>query len=60
MLAARVGRRHASPPERVVKRARSVAEASELAALGLKLLQNPIVRAYVRNAIEGQLKKRFA
>jgi hypothetical protein len=59
MLAARFGRRHASPPDRVVRRARGMADAGELAALGLKLLQNPIVRGYVRSALEGQLKKRF-
>ena len=35
-------------------------DAAELAGLGLKLLQNPIVRSYIVSAIEGQLKKRFS
>jgi hypothetical protein len=43
-----------------VRKARGVGEAAELAALGVKLLQNPIVRSYVRSAVEGQLKKRFS
>ena len=60
LLAARFGRRSTSAPERVVRRARGMAEAGDLAALGIKLLQNPIVRSYVRNKIERQLKKRFA
>jgi hypothetical protein len=60
MLAARVGRGRTSAPKRVVRRARGVAEATELAALGVKLLQNPIVRGYVRAAVQGQLKKRFS
>lgn len=35
-------------------------EAADLAGLGLKLLQNPLVRGYVMSALEGQLKKRFS
>jgi hypothetical protein len=60
MLAAGVGRRHASPPARVVRKARSMTEAGDLAGLAVKLLQNPIVRGYLRTAVEGQLKKRFS
>jgi hypothetical protein len=60
MLAARASRRHRSPAGGVVRKARGVGEAAELAALGVKLLQNPIVRSYVRSAVEGQLKKRFS
>jgi hypothetical protein len=60
MLAARTSRRHQSPARGVVRKARGVGEAADLAALGVKLLQNPIVRSYVRSAIEGQLKKRFS
>ena len=60
MLAARTSRRHRSPARRVVRKAHGVAEAAELAGLGVKLLQNPIVRSYVTSAIEGQLKKRFS
>jgi hypothetical protein len=60
MLATGVGRRHASPPARVVRKARSMTEAGDLAGLAVKLLQNPIVRGYLRTAVEGQLKKRFS
>jgi hypothetical protein len=60
MLASGVGRRHASPPARVAHKARTVTEAGDLAALAIRLLQNPIVRSYLRSAVEGQLKKRFS
>ncbi len=60
MLAARLSRRRASPTTRVVRKARGMGEAVDLAGLGMKLLQNPIVRSYVRSAVEGQLKKRFS
>jgi len=60
MLATRFSNRHASPPARVVHKARGVGEAADLAGLGVKLLQNPIVRGYIRSAVEGQLKKRFS
>ncbi len=60
LLAARTSRRHASPASGVVRKARGMGEAAELAGLGLKLLQNPIVRGYIAAAIEGQLKKRFS
>jgi hypothetical protein len=59
LLAARVGRR-ASPPARVAKRARGVAEAADVAGIAVKLLQNPLVRGYIRSAVQGQLKKRFS
>jgi len=59
-LAARASRRHAIPPKGVVRKARGMGDAAELAGLGLKLLQNPIVRSYLRSAVEGQLKKRFS
>ena len=32
----------------------------EIEALGLKLLQNPIVRSFIASAVEGQFKKRFS
>jgi hypothetical protein len=60
LLAARASRRHRSPARGVVRKARGMGEAADLAALGVKLLQNPIVRSYVRSAVEGQLKKRFS
>jgi hypothetical protein len=60
MLAARASPRHPSPARGVVRKARGMGEAAELAGLGLKLLQNPIVRSYIASAVEGQLKKRFS
>jgi hypothetical protein len=57
-LAAGVGRRHASPRARVVSKVRG--EAVDLVGLAIKLVQNPIVRGYLRSAVEGQLKKRFS
>ncbi len=60
VLAAGVARRRSSPPARVVRKARAVSEVADLAGLALKLLQNPLVRGYVRSAMEGQLKKRFS
>jgi uncharacterized membrane protein YeaQ/YmgE (transglycosylase-associated protein family) len=59
-LAARASHRHASPTARVVRKVHGVGDAADLAALGLKLLQNPLVRGYVRSVVEGQLKKRFS
>jgi uncharacterized membrane protein YeaQ/YmgE (transglycosylase-associated protein family) len=61
MLAARIPRRQ-SQPARVVRtaRARNLSEAADLAGLGLKLLQNPMIRGYIRSAMERQLKKRFS
>jgi len=59
-LAARASRRHGLPTERVARKARGMGEAAELAGLGFRLLQNPIVRGYIRAAVEGQLKKRFS
>jgi hypothetical protein len=60
MLAAGAGHRRQSPPARVVRKAMGVTEVADLAGLALKLLQNPLVRGYVRSAMEGQLKKRFS
>ncbi len=60
MLAARASRRRVLPPQGVVRKARGVGDAAELAGLGLKLLQNPIVRSFLRSAVEGQLRKRFS
>jgi hypothetical protein len=40
MLAARASRRHRSPARGVVRKARGMGEAADLAALGVKLLQN--------------------
>jgi hypothetical protein len=59
-LATGRGRRSPPKPEQVVKRARGMAEAADLAGLGVKLLQNPLVRGYVWAAVEGQFKKRFS
>lgn len=60
MLAARASRRRSSPARRAVRTGIEMGEAADLAGLGLKLLQNPLVRGYIRSAVQGQLKKRFS
>jgi hypothetical protein len=60
VLAASLARRRSAGPARVVRKARGVTEAADLAGLALKLLQNPLVRGYVRSAVQGQFKKRFS
>ena len=60
MLAAGVGRRRPSPPERVIRKARGVTDVADLAALAFRLLQNPVVRGFVLSMLERQLKKRFS
>lgn len=60
MLAGRASQGHAAPAKRAVKKARGMGEAIDLAGLGIKLVQNPLVRNYLRAAVEGQLKKRFS
>lgn len=52
-LAARSRRK---PRSVVVQRAKSMADTRELVGLGLRLLQNPIVRGYIMTT----LKRRFA
>jgi hypothetical protein len=59
--AARLGRRSAPPaPLRAAHKAKRVGEMAELAGLGLRLMQNPIVRGLVIAAIERQVKRRFS
>jgi hypothetical protein len=58
MLALRSRRR--TPPRRIARSARSVTAMAELAGLAIKLLQNPIVRGYLRATLERQVKKRVA
>src|SRR5947207_7715359 len=48
MLAAGVGRRRQSPRARAARSALGLAEAADLAGRGLKLIQNPLVRRYIR------------
>jgi uncharacterized membrane protein YeaQ/YmgE (transglycosylase-associated protein family) len=59
VLAAGAGRRR-SPVERVAHRARGAADTLDLAGLGVKLLQNPVIRGYIWSAIESQVKKRIS
>ena len=42
-----------------LSRASGVGDMADLAGLGLRLLENPIVRSYARAAIAKQLRKRF-
>src|SRR5438105_6064089 len=60
LLAARAGRGHRSPAARAVKGARGVGEAADVAAVAFRLMQNPLVRRYIRSAVEGQLRKRLS
>jgi hypothetical protein len=59
-LAARAVGSRPSPPRRVVKRARGLGDAADLAGLAMRLLENPIVRAYARAAVANQFKRRFS
>jgi hypothetical protein len=59
MLATRSRRRRGASPARAASRARSLGDAADLMGLGIKLLQNPLVRAYLLSALTGQLKKRM-
>jgi hypothetical protein len=58
-LAAKTGHRRASPPARVARRAQKLGEVAELAGIGVRLLQNPIVRTVMVSAIERQMKRRL-
>jgi hypothetical protein len=53
-------RRSAAGPLRAAHKAKRVGDMAELAGLGLRLMQNPIVRGLVIAAIERQLKRRLA
>ncbi len=54
------GRRNRPAPVRAARKARRVGDAAELAGLGLRLLQNPIVRGMIVVALQRQLKRRIA
>jgi len=58
--ASRLGRRSEPAPLRAAHKAKRVGDMAELAGLGLRLMQNPIVRGLVIAAIERQVKRRFA
>jgi hypothetical protein len=58
-LAARAMGSRPSPPRRAAKRARGLADAADLAGLGVRLFENPIVRAYAREALSSQIRRRF-
>jgi hypothetical protein len=58
-LAARA-RSRAPAPVRAARRARRVGDAAELVGLGLRLMQNPIVRGLVIAALERQLKRKLS
>jgi uncharacterized membrane protein YeaQ/YmgE (transglycosylase-associated protein family) len=59
MLAANVGRRGSLPPAKVARSARGLGDAAELVGLGVRLLQNPLVRAFAVSALQAQLRKRM-
>jgi hypothetical protein len=59
VLAARGGRRRVAPPARVARTAGGFGAASELMGLGVRLMQNPIVRGFVLAAVQKQLRRRM-
>jgi hypothetical protein len=59
-LAARGGgRRRVAAPARVARGASGVGQASELMGLGVRLMQNPIVRGFVLAAVQKQIRQRM-
>ena len=52
------GRRRSTPARAVRRKARGMGEAAELAALGFRLLRNPIVRGLIMASIERQMRRR--
>ena len=48
------------PKARALRPARRVGDAAELVGLGVRLMQNPIVRGLVVAAIERQLRRKLA
>jgi hypothetical protein len=57
--AARGPRRRVAAPSRVARGASSVGAAGELMGLGVKLIQNPIVRGFVFATAQKQLRRRL-
>ena len=57
-LATRGGRRRITPPARVARTASGLGSAGELMGLGVRLMQNPIVRGFVLAAVQKQLRRR--
>lgn len=60
MLATRLGRPSRPVPARAMRKARRLGDLAELAQLGMRLLQNPIVRGLALTALERQLKRRLS
>src|SRR5437660_1016175 len=58
-LAARGGRRRVAAPARVARGASGMGHASELMGLGVRLMQNPIVRGFVLAAVQKQIRQRM-
>jgi hypothetical protein len=58
-LAARARRRGLSARARAARRARGLGDVADLLGLGLRLLQNPIVRSLALAAVERQLRRRL-
>ena len=59
VLAARGGRPRVQPPARMARRASGFGAASELMGLGVRLMQNPIVRGFVFAAAQKQIRRRM-
>lgn len=60
ILGAKFAARLRRPKARVPRPARNVGDAAELIGLGVRLMQNPIVRGLILAAIERQLRRKLA
>jgi hypothetical protein len=60
MLALNGRRRGKRPSARLAKSTKGLTETAELVGLGVRLLQNPIVRGFLIAAVERQVKGRLA
>jgi AcrR family transcriptional regulator len=59
VLARRSAGRDSPVPQRAVRSARRVGDAADLLGIGMRLMQNPIVRGLVLAALERQLRSRL-
>ena len=58
-LAARGGRHRVAAPASVARGASGLGQASDLMGLGVRLMQNPIVRGFVLAAVQKQIRQRM-
>lgn len=58
LLASGIGRPKPAP-ERVARRVNRVGDMAAMAGMGMRLLENPLVRSYALAMLSGQLRKRL-